>query len=419
MSLSPPVARAARLLVLFATAALSACERGHAVQPAAFDAPELGSELRKLDAALKGARIVLIGENGHGVAEHTAIKVRLVEWLHREHGFDLVLFESGFFECGHAFDRISDFTAADALQSCLRYPMEHAELLPLFELSRQSADSGRPLRFGGVDFQSQGFDSDQRPSASFAALSGFDSALARRVARADTALFLVPASGGAGDTLYRFAYDHADSLKADYARAAALTQGHTRWMFRLAEAWVDRLALRGRAAREGSERLPPAYYELRDEWMARAVAAHADSIDGPAKVIVWLHNDHARLGDFPAATGDSIRSTGGFLRGWYGPELFSLGLFFGRGQIANNARRARDVVPLPPGSLESFLAVAPTSYVVLRGNADPAVRDWADASHPYLRMGLDTLSMVPGREFDALIFVDSVSVPTYNLGGGR
>lgn len=403
--------------LLLGAVAAGSCDRGHEVQPAAFDAEELGNELAALDEALEGVRIVLLGENGHGVKQHTEAKVHLVEWLHREHDFDLVLFESGFFECGRAWQRLRDLGAEAALRSCLRYPFEHAELLPLFELSRRSVDSGEPLRFGGIDLQAQGFDSENRPEESFAWLAGPDSILARRIASSDSALFLVPRAGGLGERLYQYAYENEEPLRHDYRRAAALTDGHASWTFRLGEAWVDRLALRGEAEAEGTGEIPTAYFQLRDEWMARAVAAHTDSIGQPEKVIVWLHNDHARLGRFPAATGDSIRSTGNYLREWYGAEVLSVGLFFGRGEIADNARRVRAVAPLPPGSLESFLAVAPQSYVVLRNNRNPDVQRWARAQHPYLRMGLDTMRIWPGREFDVLMFTDSVSSPTYEFRG--
>ncbi len=327
--------------LLFLAVAASSCDHGHGVQPVEFDAEDLESELRALDEALEGVRIVLLGENGHGVREHTEVRVRLTEWLHREHGFDLVLFESGFFECGQAAEHIQELAAQDALRGCLRYPLEYAELLPLFELFRGSPGSEGLLRFGGVDFQAQGFDSEPRPEASFRWLAGVDSELASRIARSDSALFLVPQTGGLGDAVYRYAFENAEQL-----------------------------------------------------------------------------NDHARYGRFPAASGDSIRSTGSFLRERYGPELLSVGLFFGRSHIADNARRTRAVAPLPSGSVESFLAVGRQSYLVLRDNRNPEMREWASAPRPYLRMGLDTMFLEPGQEFDALIYIDSVNVPTYDLRGG-
>lgn len=217
-----------------------------------------------LEDLLEDARIVLLGENGHGVRELSRAKVELVEWLHADHGFDVVVFESGLFECGRVWERIESTEPADALRACLRYPFEHRELLPLFERIRRSKNSANPLRLAGIDFQAQGFDSATRPLVTASWLAASDPALAGRIARADSALFLAPQDGGLGDSVYRYAAENAESLKADYRKAAQLTDGWQRWVFRLAEAWVERLALRGAAEIAGREQLPGAYYELRD-----------------------------------------------------------------------------------------------------------------------------------------------------------
>jgi len=395
-------------------AGLSGCGRGHQVEAVSFSDRPLGEELRHLDRLIADARIVLLGENGHGVREFTEAKVDLIEWLHREHGFDLVVFESGLFECDSAWRRIAELSAAQALTQCLRFPFEHAEILPLFEYMKESASTDAPLAFSGMDFQAQGYDSEARARESHDRLRVVDPGLARRVASADTALFLMTEHGGLGDGAHALAFLHGDSLRAEYRRAAEVTSGVDRLTFTLAQGWIDRLATRGKAESEGLEELPGRYYELRDEWMARAVASLADSAGSPRKVVAWLHNDHARYGRFPSAS-DSIRSTGGYLRDWFGPAVVSVGFFLGRGEIANNARRTRTVAPLPPEGLESYLARAPATYLVLRSNSDAEVREWAAREQPYLRMGLDTLTLTPANEFDALVFIDSVSVPTYGV----
>jgi erythromycin esterase-like protein len=74
---------------------------------------------------------------------------------------------------------------------------------------------------------------------------------------------------------------------------------------------LDRLTVRAEAEAAGSSQRPAEYYELRDEWMARAVAALADSIDRRRKVVVWLHNDHARYANLDAGRFKN-RSVGSF-----------------------------------------------------------------------------------------------------------
>jgi len=400
--------------MVMAMGTLVACaDPDHALQPVDFDSDSLYLELEPLGRSIGDSRIVLLGENGHGVGDFTSAKVKLIEWLHREHGFDVVVFESGFFECGHVWRRLDSLSSRDALYQCLRYPLQHAELLPLFDYIRATRDSDRPLVMAGMDVQAQGYDSDPRPTALHRVLDSLDTTLAVRVAAVDSGLFLVAAHGGLGDSLYRWAYEHQDEASALYDSAAAMTDGWDRWVFRVATGWVDRLAIRGEAESAGTDR-PVRYYEVRDEWMAEAVSALADSINGERKVVVWLHNDHARYGNF----GDgAIRSAGGFLRERYGEDVFSLGLFMGSGTIADNGRNERTIEEVETGGVEDFLRVdgATASYIVLRDNTDRTMRPWSDSSRAYLRMVTTPMTLVPAAEFDALLYLDQVQPPGYDI----
>lgn len=390
-------------------------------QPVTFPGVDGGDgQLDVLARAIGDSRIVLLGENGHGVGEFTTAKVRLVEWLHRELGFEVVVMESGFFECGRAWTRAARSSSRRLLYACLKYPFQHAEILPLFELVRGRLNTDRPLELAGMDPQAQGFDSGERPAELHATLKAHDPDLARRVAAYDSALFLVPDSGGLGEEVYPWILKNGSEVRAAYESAAAQTDGRDRWAFRLAAGLVDRLLVRARAMQAGASGWPSSYYELRDEWMARAVVAIADSIAGSRKVVVWLHNDHARYGTFDV-DGSDVRSVGGFLRDWYGDEVFSMGFFMGGGVIADNGRRDREVVPPPEGGIEDFLGAGghDAGYLVLSGNESAEVRQWASALRPYLRMGLDPRELVPMEEFDALFYVDRVGPPEYSIPPGR
>jgi erythromycin esterase len=404
-----------RAIVLLAFLVGVACDDGdHSVHPLSFGSGRLYEQLEPLGRSIGESRIVLLGENGHGVGEFTAAKVKLVEWLHREHGFDVVVFESGFFECGHAWNRMDALSSEEALFQCLRYPFQHAELLPLFDLIQASRDTARPLILAGMDIQAQGYDSEIRPVVLRDVLAPIDPELADRLVAVDTALFQLPEFGGKGDEVDSWVLEHGEAAREIYARAAKLTQGWDSWVFRLALGRIARLTIRA-GTPAGVER-PARYYELRDEWMARAVSALAGSIHGERKVIVWLHNDHARYGSFSMSSRPH-RSTGGYLREQYGSAVYSIGMFMGSGRIADNGRNIREVAALDPQGVESFLRTtdSPASYLVLRGNTDPVVVKWASENRPYLRMGIRPDRIVAAEEFDALLYIDQVGPPDYEI----
>ena len=60
------------------------------------------ADLAFLDEYVKDKRIVLLGENGHGIAEHNEIRVRMIRYLHAKLGFRVLAFESGLADCGFA-----------------------------------------------------------------------------------------------------------------------------------------------------------------------------------------------------------------------------------------------------------------------------------------------------------------------------
>lgn len=384
----------------------------HALQQVNFESEDLYKTLRPLGQSIGNSQIVLLGENGHGVSEFTSAKVEMIKWLYETQGFETIVFESGLFECGSAWTRIDTLSSADALFQCLRYPFQHAELLPLFDFIREKHNTTRPLMLAGMDFQAQGYDSELRPTALHDVLNPINAQLADDLAKVDSLLHLPAALGGKGDDLYTWAYENSDALKQTYLDAAEVTDGWHAWTFRLSTGWIDRLAARGEAELQGKKRRPASYYALRDEWMARAVAAHADSIDAGRKVIVWLHNDHGRYGKVAYS---EVRSSGNYLKEWYGDKVYSVGFFMGEGVIADNGRNEKTIAVLDSAGIEMKLAADPASYLVLRGNSNTEIQAWSSTSQPYLRMGLDPMELIPADEFDALVYIGQVRVPDYNV----
>ena len=255
--------RGANLLVaLGASLAVTAgcSDPDHAIQDLHVEDEGLSAQLGPLARSIGDSRIVLLGENGHGVGSLSELKVDLVEWLYEEQGFEVLVFESGFFECGHVWRRIDSLEPADALFQCLRYPFQHAELLPLFSLVKRQAHSERSLELAGMDIQAQGYDSEPRPGAMSDMLAEADPVLGRTIASMDTSLYLPADRGGLGDAIYAWAYQHADSAQALYRTAAASAEPWARWVFRMSEGWIERLALRGAAEAVGLDR-PINYFQ--------------------------------------------------------------------------------------------------------------------------------------------------------------
>ncbi len=116
------------------------------------------SDLAPLQEAIGDARIVMLGEQTRGDGATLRAKARLVRYLHEELGFDVLVFESGFYEMRDAWSRIEAGTDAPAaLQAAVSESWRTAQALqPLFTYVGERAPAGRPLIVAGVDPQFTG-----------------------------------------------------------------------------------------------------------------------------------------------------------------------------------------------------------------------------------------------------------------------
>ncbi|HEX9894008.1 MAG TPA: erythromycin esterase family protein [Gemmatimonadales bacterium] len=370
-------------------------------------------DLRDLGRAIGDSRIVLLGENGHGVAQFTTLKSGLVRWLHQEMGFEVLAVESGYAECEAVNAQLPGLPLSDAIRRCMAYAFEHAELQPLFRYLGQQRGSGRPVWLSGLDLQTQGADSRSRPGHLRDSLRRIAPAYAVLVGALDSTLLARTAAGP--DSLRQWVRAEGDAARALYDSAAAQATGTVRWMLLGAGVLLDRLVSRETAAASGRP-APVRFYQRRDEWMARTVSWLADSVGGPRKVVVWLHNDHARSGSWMTPAGPA-RATGSLLRETYPGRVYSIGFFMGRGAVADNSRRVLPMLAPPEEGIERALASNGErgAYLLLSSRAVPAAQGWAKVMRHYLRNGLVLDSLIPAREFDALMYVDSVTPAGYRL----
>lgn len=158
---------AALLLAAFFAASATAEEpdprvawlRRHALEVSSLDPASTGfQDLEPMKEVLAGVRVVLLGEASHGDGSSLRAKSRLVAFLHREMGFDLLVFEAGLYAGDRAWRRIrAGADAREALGPALPGGYASAvELGPVFDLITARARGERPLEVAGFDHQLTG-----------------------------------------------------------------------------------------------------------------------------------------------------------------------------------------------------------------------------------------------------------------------
>lgn len=248
------------------------------------------SDLESLRRELEGVRVVMLGESDHGAGTDLAAKARLVKFLHREMGFDVLAFESGLFEASVAWEALqSDMDPRQAfLKGIFGVWGLSEQVQPLIRYLASSARSRRPLELAGFDYQFTGtasplllprlrqFLSENQIPSTFTDSS---SSLSRALA----GLTEYPARPE------RWRLTEAERIELTEALRALAEQVRASASGRQALFW--RQVLRS-AASQFDPSVP------RDRQMAENLLWLSETYYPGRKVIAWLHTLHAvRMGD--------------------------------------------------------------------------------------------------------------------------
>ncbi|MBI1851765.1 MAG: erythromycin esterase family protein [Planctomycetes bacterium] len=113
------------------------------------------ADLAPLKKAIGDCRVVVLGEESHGDGATFLIKDRLVDFLHREMGFDVLAWESGISECRNVDELLADDATPlkDAIEGISPNWSRAAQVRPLFEYVRASRKTSKPISTVGIDCQ--------------------------------------------------------------------------------------------------------------------------------------------------------------------------------------------------------------------------------------------------------------------------
>ena len=276
--------------------------REHAVPIRSIDpSDEDFSDLEFLRAQLRGVRVVLLGEGDHGVGSDFRAKTRLIKFLHREMGFDVLAFESGgLFGTAAAWRALK--TDADPREAFLKGVPEiwgwSEQVQPLIHYLAASAGSDNPLELTGIDIQFFGTAQESLlPSLrEFLDQNGIDSPLADP----DSGPSQILAGGLDG----RFTRDRGqlpepaeqaelvESLRTTAAQLEGSVSGRDGlfWAQVLRSTSVQ-MGLYLDILRHPEE--SATYFQGRDRQMAENLIWLADTYYRGHKIIVWTHTIHA------------------------------------------------------------------------------------------------------------------------------
>lgn len=310
------------------------------------------SDLEPLSDLIGDARIVQLAEATHGEGNSVLARSRLTAFLHERMGFDVIVFESPFFEMRDVDLALRrGGTLPESLWNGL-YDVwgRAAEIQPLFSLIRASKCASRPIVVTGAD--SQLYDSNS-PSRIHAALVKFLQADPTALTDQDAKAFL-----GLVDHLRddNHAEIHAPMFiegvtlleRIHYLIATpsrrlrtATTPGERHWWVRviatIKHAWEDKYLSRLAPAFNGSNLDEIASHPMfhaasnrRDRAMAENIEWIVNTAYPGHRVIVWGATSHLQEVGAGWAPGNEdhgpvrVYTTGEHLVGFFGDDLFTV-----------------------------------------------------------------------------------------------
>lgn len=382
------------------------------------------SDLRFLAPLLRTKRIVQLGESGHGVAEFSLAKVRLIKYLHEELGYDVIAFESSLFECDRAQRAIATLTADQLMRSCIFGVWHAAEVRPLFEYIKSTQETARPLFLAGFDSQTSAPTAIARPAFFRDLIAKVDTAYARAVYSRDS-MTLGALNGSENATAVR----NRDAMVAFYDSLATWFRGNERRLAPLVrdDPFAPNIARQAAISMNAYTRQTAAGMALGTPIRDLAMADNLDFLLAERypgkKVMVWAHNFHIQHRENvvmrdDGSTGATQTTMGVWTARRHRAELYTIGMFMYRGAAAMNGGQQYAVGRMVTGSLESMLHTLPWRYafVDLSRATESAETAWMFRTIPTMSWGTQLDPLVPRNEYDGILFIDTSHPPAYIRG---
>jgi len=397
------------------------------IQPETFSKQKMPSskfeDLEMLKPLLHDKRIVFLGESSHGVAEFNLAKTRIIQFLHQEMGYNVLAFESGLGNVMNAQGHIDKQTAQQTMKDAIFGVWWTKETLPLFEYTKKTQNTDKPLKLAGLDIQLQGAftNGDWLQNSQLAKqFSDAEKQLAEWSFSNDLKSYqkVKPSIIAVYKQVKSQVQLKEKELKAAYPSEPHIVKLMERTLadrIRLADEYVE---LSIKTIIELEQDKFDSYLktmEWRDQAMMENLLWLAEEIYPTEKFIVWAHNDHIRKAQSEVMGSDPIKLMGERLPDIYKKYSYVLGLYMAGGETANNIGEPMTVLPPIKGSIEDILSSTnkPYTFIDLRNRQNERGNSWMFEPRLSYSWGVMEESLVPRDQYDGILLIDKVSKPNY------
>jgi len=398
----------------------------HAIPVRSIDAADGNyADLEPLREVIGDRRIVMLGETTHGDGATFAAKIRLIKFLHERMGFDVLAFESGFYDVRKAWSALRD--GGDPLKA-IRSSVDR-----IWSASRQTqqlwtyiagqSKTSRPLELSGFDTQFTGSASSQSllgDLTNYLSKAGLPPDAVGAASRVTGALALM-----LEDPSFIVNGSEFKNVKpGDQTAILAAHQvlGDALGSLRLSDVpgiverdfWMQFLknsaAYLEQSWRVNLESLDQTFmdwaFNRRDRQMGDNLIWLAQRARPARKIIVWAGTSHVvRYRNVPGDPRDSRISMGDWVAEAMGSEVYALGFAAYQGRWAAVGSELTVLAPAAPNSLEDLLFSAGFEYAWLDFGHPAAGGEWLREPLSCRSLGYRPMTADWSRIMDGIFFV--------------
>lgn len=381
------------------------------------------ADLEAFRRAVGNARIVMLGEQSHGDGATFLAKTRIIEFLHQQMGFDVLVFESGLYDCRKAWSLLQHGEdAKTAAGRCLFDVWSNSqEVQPLLHYLGTASRTDRPLELAGFDMQPSGSASrDFLVRDLRAYVTRHDPSLAVDTAFGTVAstfemLFTDPMQWRSLPPDKRAAFQHAVGTVRERL-AAGGAPGDT------AAFWAQQLKSMGRffefAWGLNPQQLDPAIVNMRDAQMADNLTWLATQQYPTRRLIVWGATSHLTRNRQTIENNGApnMIPMGHHLLETLGADVYTVMFtsYAGQTGLAREGERGapQEIGDAAPGSLEDLLHRTGHEYAFLDLRRIPYGGEWLREPLLSRPMGHSPMTADWTQVADAVFFIREMQPST-------
>ncbi|WP_077319115.1 erythromycin esterase family protein [Virgibacillus proomii] len=370
-----------------------------------MDLQQLNEKLSIYKDVFRKKKIIFLGENGHGVSEIQKLKIKIVEHLHENFGFNKIVFESGIGEIAIANHHKHHLSTKEFLMNSLYDVWHTKELFNLFRIIQN-----RELAIFGIDLQFQNY---YFHDYIFSIIDKYDHDLANEFSYAEKTL----------DTISMKIFKKKKMLlqkkRLDliYCNVCILLRGMKKEIMLSQDISETAFTIILKAIENRLKMIElclmnfKMYSYYRDRHMFEHLSFLVNKWPED-KFIIWAHNYHIRKNNSLSKGWLNEKSLGEFYSEKY-KDSYHLGIYMEKGIIANNIGRPYKIKRHKKNSLENNLFSNSNNDIILESFESMDHQKWFNNELIEHESGADKRKLIVSEQYDGIIGIRHVTPAKY------